>query len=206
MFVDYYLIDNLEGADLRLHEPRSEGIALRFDKPWDGSFSANVTVIKDDNLYRMYYRGLPRIQQEGEDIAVTCYAESWDGINWTKPNLDIFEVMGTRENNMILANASPFTYNFCPFIDTKPGFPKPERYKAIAGNEKTGLVAFISEDGIHWKKLREEPIFRKSMFDSQNVAFWSEHEQYYICYFRTWTLCNGKMAVMSVICQASQFD
>jgi hypothetical protein len=25
------------------------------------------------------------------------------------------------------------------------------------------------------------------MFDSQNVAFWSEHEQCYVCYFRTWT-------------------
>ena len=187
LFVDYYLIDRLIGTELRLHEPRNEGIALKFDKPWEGGFSAYVTVIKDGDLYRMYYRGLPRIQQEGEDIAATCYAESRDGNSWTKPNLDIFEIMGTRENNVILANASPFTHNFCPFIDTKQGVLKSEQYKAIAGNEKTGLVAFISEDGIHWKKLREEPIFRKGMFDSQNVAFWSEHEQCYVCYFRTWT-------------------
>lgn len=187
LFVDYYLIDKLEGTEFRLHEPRREGIALKFDKPWEGGFSAYVTVIKDSDLYRMYYRGLPRTQQEGEDIAVTCYAESKDGINWTKPNLNIFEMMGARENNVIIANAAPFTHNFCPFIDTKPDVPKSERYKAIAGNEKSGLVAFISEDGIHWKKLRDEPIFRKGMFDSQNVAFWSEHEKCYICYFRTWT-------------------
>jgi len=187
IFVDYYLIDRLESAEPRLHQPRKEGIALKFDKPWEGRFSAYVTVIKDNDLYRMYYRGLPRTRQEGEDIAVTCYAESRDGVNWTKPNLGIFEVMGTRENNVLLAMNSPFTHNFCPFIDTKPGVPKSERYKAIAGNEKSGLVAFISEDGIHWKKLRDEPIFRKGMFDSQNVAFWSEHEQCYICYFRTWT-------------------
>ncbi len=187
LFVDYYLIDTFESAELRLHEPRNEGIALKFDKPWEGGFSAYFTVIKDDDLYRMYYRGLPRIQQEGEDIAVTCYAESNDGIQWTKPNLGIFEVMGIQENNVILANASPFTHNFCPFFDSKPGIPESEKYKAIAGNEKTGLVAFISEDGIHWKKLSDEPIFRKGMFDSQNVAFWSEHEQCYVCYFRTWT-------------------
>ncbi len=187
LFVDYYLIDKLDETELRLHEPRREEIALKFDKSWEGGFSAYVTVIKDGDLYRMYYRGLPRTQQEGEDIAVTCYAESGDGINWTKPNLSIFEVMGTRENNVILANASPFTHNFCPFIDTKPGVPKAERYKAIAGNEKMGLIAFVSEDGIHWKKLRDEPIFRNGMFDSQNVAFWSGHEQCYVCYFRTWT-------------------
>ena len=95
MFVDYYLIDMLDGAELRLHEPRREGIALKFDKLWEGGFSAYVRVIKDDHLYRMYYRGLPRTQEKGEDIAVTCYAESRDGIHWTKPNLNIFEVMGT---------------------------------------------------------------------------------------------------------------
>jgi hypothetical protein len=68
----------------------------------------------------MYYRGRPLIQQEGEDIAVTCYAESRDGINWIKPNLGIFEVMGTRENNVILANASSFTHNFCPLFSSAP--------------------------------------------------------------------------------------
>jgi len=187
LFVDYYLIDELKGTELRLHEPRQEGIALKFDKPWEGEFSAYVTVIKDDDRYRMYYRGLPQVRQKGQDIAVTCYAESRDGIHWTKPKLGIFEVMGTQDNNVILATASPFTHNFCPFIDTKPGMPKSEKYKAIAGDENSGLVAFISEDGIHWKKLREEPIFRRGMFDSQNVVFWSEHEQCYICYFRTWT-------------------
>jgi len=187
LFVDYYLIDRLTDAELRLHKPRREGAAIKFDKPWEGIFSAYFTVIKDGELYRMYYRGMPRIQQEGEDLAVTCYAESRDGIHWTKPNLGIFEVMGTCENNVILAKAAPFTHNFCPFIDTKPGIPKAERYKAIAGTEKTGLVAFVSEDGIRWRKLQEEPIFHKGMFDSQNVAFWSEHEQCYVCYFRTWT-------------------
>ena len=187
LFVDYYLIDELQGTELRLHEPRQEGITLKFDKPWEGGFSAYVTVIKDDDRYRMYYRGLSSTQKDGEDLAVTCYAESRDGIHWTKPNLDIFEVMGTRENNVILAHAAPFTHNFCPFLDTKPGIPKSEKYKAIAGNEKTGLVAFVSEDGIYWKKLSDEPIFWKGMFDSQNLTFWSEHEQCYVCYFRTWT-------------------
>jgi hypothetical protein len=65
--------------------------------------------------------------------------------------------------------------------------PAPERFKALAGNEATGLVAFVSADGIHWSRFRDEPVLRDGMFDSQNVAFWSDHEQMYVCYFRTWT-------------------
>jgi hypothetical protein len=49
------------------------------------------------------------------------------------------------------------------------------------------LIAFVSADGIHWKKLRDTAVFKTGVFDSQNVAFWSEEEQQYVCYFRTWS-------------------
>ncbi|MGB5872268.1 MAG: hypothetical protein WBH56_00935, partial [Bacteroidota bacterium] len=32
-----------------------------------------------------------------------------------------------------------------------------------------------------------EPLMTDGMFDSQNIAFWSESEDRYVCYFRTWT-------------------
>ena len=66
LFVDRTLIDRLDGARLRLHEPRLEGVALTFDKPWEGVFSAYITVIKDGDLYRMYYRGLADAAEEGQ--------------------------------------------------------------------------------------------------------------------------------------------
>ncbi|MGB2960534.1 MAG: hypothetical protein WBD30_16755 [Bacteroidota bacterium] len=183
LFVDNFMIETLKNAELRLHRPYREGTALEFDSPWEGGFSGYVAVLNDEGVYRMYYRGSP-----GSPLTATvCYAESRDGIEWEKPNLGIYEVMGSRENNVILADAEPYTHNFCPFIDTRPGVPPAERFKALAGDEKSGLVAFISSDGIHWKKLREEPILTSGMFDSQNVGFWSEAEQQYLCYFRTWT-------------------
>jgi hypothetical protein len=79
---------------------------------------------------------------------------------------------------------APFSHNFCPMLDTRPGVPKGERYKALAGTARTGLLAFVSEDGLRWKKLREEAVIPKGAFDSQNVPFWSESEQCYVCYFR----------------------
>src|SRR4051812_29577928 len=76
LFADGTLIDRLVDARLHLHEPHREGVALEFDKPWEGVFSAYVTVIKDGDFYRMYYRGLADAAHEGRTGEVTCYAES----------------------------------------------------------------------------------------------------------------------------------
>ena len=45
----------------------------------------------------------------------------------------------------------------------------------------------MSSDGIRWHKLREEPVIPGDWgtFDSQNIAFWSESENLFVCYFRT---------------------
>src|SRR6185436_11125916 len=123
LFVDQYLIDRLTGAQLRLGKPVEAGPVLRFDNPWEGAFSGYVTVIKHSGRYRMYYRGTPQAGQDGNNGEVTCYAESADGISWTKPDLGIYEIHGTRKNNVILANDAPFSHNFSPLLDTRPGVP-----------------------------------------------------------------------------------
>ena len=72
-------------------------------------------------------------------------------------------------------------------MDMKPDIPGTEKFKAIAGTKKTGLIAYRSADGIHWQKIQDKPIFTLGIFDSQNVVFWSQNENCYVCYFRTWT-------------------
>ena len=184
LLVDHYLIDKLAGAELRLQTPRDEGNVLAFDKPWEGAFSAYVTVIKDGDKFRAYYRGNPTAGADGSLGETTCYAESADGRTWTKPNLGLHVVADTKENNVILAKTAPFTHNFCPMIDGRSGVPADQRYKALGGTSKTGLVAFVSADGLAWRKLRDEPVITGGAFDSQNVPLWSEAEQKYVCYFR----------------------
>lgn len=187
LFVDYFLIDRMEETRLVLHEPRDEGSVLKFDKPWEGPFCGYSTVINDGEKYQLYYRGVPTAGTDGNSNETTCYAESKDGIHWLKPELGIFEVNGTRKNNVVLANAAPVTHNFCPFLDARPDVNPKQKYKALGGTEKSGLIAYTSPDGIHWKKLQDVPVITKGVFDSQNVSFWSESENCYVCYFRTWT-------------------
>jgi hypothetical protein len=191
LFVDHFLVEKLAGAQLRLHEPHRDGIALKFDKPWEGGFSAYFTVIKDGALYRLYYRGLPVATKDGSPEALVCYAESKDGVAWTKPDLALFEIAGTRQNNVVLTNA-PFTHNFSPFLDERPDAPAAEKYKALGGTYATGLHAFKSADGIHWSALQSGAVFTNGLFDSQNVAFWSAAEQQYVCYFRAMKKTGGE--------------
>lgn len=186
IFIDYFLIDKLINVTLKINTLHPKECVLTFDKPWEGRYSGYVTLIRDETLFRLYYRGLPISGKDGSNSEVTCYAESTDGIRFTKPNLGIYEIMGTKDNNVILAYDPPFSHNFAPFLDTKPGISASEKYKAIAGTSDSGLYAFVSEDGIHWEKLSNEPILTGFEFDSQNVAFWSEYENKYVLYFRTW--------------------
>lgn len=187
LFVDHYLIDRLQGTRLKLHEPQLAGVALKFDRPWEGAFVGYCTVIKDGDVYRLYYRGLPKAGRDGSEIEGTCYAESRNGVRWEKPNLGLYEILGTRDNNVVLHGHAPASHNFSPFLDSRPGVPASERFKGVGGSQASGLIGFVSADGVRWKKWREKPIFTKGVFDSQNVVFWSESEGCYACYFRTFT-------------------
>lgn len=186
LFVDRFLIERLGGgAALRLATPRREADALILNRPWEGPFSNYVTVIQDGPRYHLYYRGLPRAGADGSNAESTCYAASNDGLHFERPELGLFEVEGSRKNNTILAGMAPFSSNFSPVLDTRPGVPESHRFKALAGTVRSGLAAFHSADGVRWKKMREEPVFRDGIFDSQNLAFWSAAEQRYVMYFRT---------------------
>jgi hypothetical protein len=181
LFVDKHRIARLEGVELRLHSPRPAGAAVRFDRPWEGPASAYVTVLRDESRYRMYYRGWN--ESEGRDY--TCYAESPDGVVWSKPDLGLVEFHGSKANNIAWDGVG--VHNFTPFRDANPSATPEERYKAIGrGIEQTQtLHAFSSPDGIHWKPISDKPVFSDGKFDSQNLAFWDVRSGRYRCYFRT---------------------
>lgn len=188
LFVDPYLIDRMDGGRLILHPPVDKGPVLRFNQPaWEEKHCTYATVLQSERGYQLYYRaGLGSATDKG--FQVTAYAESDDGIHWRKPDLGLFELQGSKHNNVILTNARGdfAVHNFSPFIDTRPGIDPARRYKALGGI-KGGLYAFSSADGIRWERMADTPVFRDGIFDSQNVPFWSESEQAYLCYFRTWT-------------------
>lgn len=189
ILIDRHLIHRSSRMDQRLEEPRDCGAVFHFNEPWEGILSGYSTVIRDHeaNDYKLYYRGLSDGALECRVGEVTCLALSNDGIHWHRPRLNLHAWDGDHHTNIILARDTPDSHNFTPFIDTRPGISPNQRYKALAGVAPIGLHAYGSSDGIHWRRLHDQAVIQQGMFDSQNVAFWSEHEQAYLCFMRTWT-------------------
>ncbi|WP_395751551.1 hypothetical protein [Prosthecobacter sp.] len=194
LFVDEHIIDRMEGAALKLHKPEAHDVALSCTELWEGNTSGYFTLFQDGDLFRCYYRGSHHGEEGGRPSqpGVTCYAESRDGITWVKPKLGLVEFNGSKENNIIRMGEG--CSNFAPFKDANPNCPPEARYKALAstGDEKTrklkpSLQAYQSADGLHWTRMREEPVITAGSFDSQNTAFYDAERGEYRAYWRYFT-------------------
>jgi len=206
LFVDDYLIDKMNGLELRLATPV---LAQRSTRPPPRS-SVYSTIVEVDGIYHYYTRGNVH-QGERDDLYKYAYYyyRSEDGLNWEKSDLGLFPRFGAGHENMILEPHDPITHNFSPFYDTRHGVPDDERFKGLGGGGKswsagTGLYGLVSADGVHWRRLQEAPVIPEGKtsehyFDSQPAAFWSETEQCYVCYYRTWLpKVEGRRGIRSV--------
>ena len=163
LFVDNHLVELMTGVAFRLHAPVRQAPAK---SPLPGG--PYGTIIKDGDIYRAYYRSDIHGYENGREVRnahnepneITCYAESRDGIEWKFPDLGITEIRSSKGGTVILARQVPFTHNFTPFLDTRPGVGPDARYKALAGSGGTGLIAFKSADGIHWSKIQDAPVIK----------------------------------------------
>lgn len=201
--MDEHLVAQKNGVALKLHEPVKREVVLTTNEPWEGPTCAYFTAIRDGKKVRLYYRGSAGGSDHSDD-QVTCVAESDDGIHFTRPKLGLIEAGGTKDNNVIWRGVE--AHNFSPFLDANPAAKPEERYKALAGikapgkNWHTGatpggLYAIASADGIHWKKMKPEPVMTKGAFDSQNLAFWDTTRGRYTCFSRIFI--KGVRAVQS---------
>jgi hypothetical protein len=215
LMVDDYLIERLSGgAALRLHQPEPREIVIEHDQPWEGNVSGYHTIFQDRGRYRMYYRGWHADTATHKILhpSMVCYAESTDGIRWTKPDLGLCEFNGSRHNNIVWSGCADEkdptarnyvgTHNFHPFLDANPAAAPDTRYKAfgsgkfapVNGQEAyNGLVPFQSADGLNWSLMRHEPVITDGKFDSQNVAFFDTVRGHYRAYYRDFI--NGRREI-----------
>ena len=199
-FFDGELLDpERSSAELRLHHPVRREAVLVHDAPWEGSGCNYHNFFFDETwhgvdggspegCYRMYYLGWQCPSKEPGarpyHPIVACYAESRDGIHWTKPDLGLTAYEGDKKNNIVLmtdVNHTGPIDNFMVFRDDNPACPPDARYKGV-GFATGGLRSYLSSDGLRFRE--GDYITKKGTFDSLNVVFWDARAGLYRGYVR----------------------
>lgn len=142
------------------------------------------TVIKEGDTFRMWYLGMFEVALKAGQAPgwwrPMCYAESKDGVHWTKPDLGLVEFKGSRNNNICLIEGEPFSLtkvNDFLSVLHEPDDPDPSRrYKAAyiahppyddikGGMSPLGVkervvastILATSADGLRWKIVGDRP-------------------------------------------------
>jgi hypothetical protein len=183
LFVDDYWIAESNGVTRVLHEPTRREPVIEKDYPWEEGYVGDLTTAYDGEKYRMWYgcEDVHFIGGRGAPNRLKAYAESEDGIHWTKPFLHQEEFGGSKENNLL--KVAPRVAN----IDKNPDCKEEERFKGfkvMGRREKSAIYPMASPDGINWHPIGKDPILTGWPFDSKNLFFWDDWTGQYRAYTR----------------------
>ena len=145
------------------------------------------TVLYDEGRFRMWHYAKNEELPKPHESSMICYAESNDGVQWTKPNLGQKEFKGNCDNNALNFPGRQ-TYGASVIKDDEDPDPQ-RRYKMVYNPvQESGLVAdrfghgvstlgtATSPDGIHWSANSEWPI---DVFAEQS-SFYKYDGMYYV--------------------------
>lgn len=177
-FVDMYWVRrrvNEEGSAKAVpfvfHPPTFRPAPLLLaEEPWEASGIGHFSVFYDtwENRYRMYYElENPLSGQAGYPPSkyLIAYAESQDGLEWTKPKLDVIAWGDRNETNLLFEGDEEARF---PHVHCHPGPGRegPRNLGQLPGDSFSGnryLMTYRdnrqrfahSGDGLHWKEDSE---------------------------------------------------
>ena len=164
LLIDDYLLASSWNLRRTVHQPRkSEANPLIVpDRPWEGRRGSIIgPVLRDpeSGQLRMWYRTnqgqFPLADGRQAKEALLC-ATSADGLEWRKPELDLYAWQGSTANNIIGAEMQVHSL----FLEADEPDPQ-RRYKALMitrvprGKAKGTFHLATSPDGLHWTKEPE---------------------------------------------------
>ena len=176
LFVDDQLIASRTGLQRTLHPPRKHpsNPLLTPVEAWEKpSVLLYGTVMHDParttDRFRMWYLCFTPVWNADYSSATdkrsgrVAYAESVDGLTWTRPRLGLHLYQESRDNNIVIPNA----YGFAGIM-LDPRDPDPRRrYKAMIRTGR-GHEACFSADGLRWS----EPVPMNLDGYDRSSVFW----------------------------------
>ena len=196
LFLDDYLIAELQNVKRTINQAKKHPAnpLIDRDKPWEGRGPVFHVIVKDEESqkFRMWYCGyLNYTLPSGTMVRwPTCYAESDDGIHWTKPQLGLHDFEGSKANNIVIPKGGIFG------LMHEPDDPDPGRqYKAVVwhdwkdprGAPPEGFYLYVSPDGIHWTQARKAPLAisqnsHQTGIGDTSLFSWDHRLGRYVCY------------------------
>ncbi|MBI5687092.1 MAG: hypothetical protein HZC54_18635 [Verrucomicrobia bacterium] len=157
------------------------------------------SVIREGGKFRMWYVAFDDDTENKVASARwrAAYAESRDGLHWTKPNLGLVEYRGNKNNNLILTDPAPLGFVNLKVL-SDPDDPDPARRYKISthvyfrNSRRLGTLApFASADGLRWKlltpakpknaELRKEDLVLPAVHFEPCGGLYKWDGMYYVC-------------------------
>ncbi len=193
LFIDELFFESSTNVTLKLHPARKTGEKnLERERPWESATLNWFNVLQEGDKYRMWYECYDVDGWPTADDTAFCYAESTDGIHWTRPDLGLFTYKGSTNNNILFRMIGPPTahsrvHGTGVFVD--PTAPPESRYKVVSqglfdqGYDAPYRIAgMYSADGLRWTRY-PKPICLV-FADSQYSGFRDEGLKKYVIYGR----------------------
>lgn len=144
----------------------------------------------DTGLFKLWYQ--TSIWTRGEDenkVAYgIAYAESKDGLSWTRPELGLHEWKGTKANNVVWKGNADFRASGQQILQLPESARRGFRYimayhTAGAKRGNNGIHVVGSQDGIHWDKSSDSQVFDIPS-DTVNSIVWDPARGEYAMFCR----------------------
>lgn len=177
LFFDDYVIESGQDVTRTMHCPAkvAENPLIVRDRPWERVpyFAVtNFNVIHDTEagLFKCWYIDwdpywMDKVPEGTSPFTVpwerVLYAQSEDGLHWTKPELGVVRVDGS-DTNILFAHEQWGTFDSITVVLSPFEPDRSRRFKMLFRTDRSGdweaRVAF-SPDGIHWALSEEAPSF-----------------------------------------------
>lgn len=201
LVLDGLFLAESQGVRLKIYPPRKTGeVILRPEHEWESASLNWFNVVQDqgridtDAKYRMWYEAYDVDGWPTADDTSFCYAESRDGVRWTKSEVGRFSYKGSERNNILFRQVGSKeqgnrsrVHGTGVFID--PHASPERRYKAVGqglfdrpGQRPHRIAGMFSADGLKWTRL-PRPISDR-FADSQYSGFWDASRERYVLFGR----------------------
>lgn len=199
LFIDHKFIESAEGIHLTVTPPhQTREKLLTTDAPWerDATLGGYSTILRENGTIRLWYQVMAGVAEPGKNppFMGMAYAESADGIHFTRRILGLVERNGSKQNNLVLPpDPSILSVGGASiFRDDNPNALPNARYKSWSkmyhkpGSPIRGPHrVWNSPDGLHWT-YDERTVTGLRAADTQPSWFWDPRIGRYIGYSREW--------------------